>query len=321
MRLARLLALLCVGFAMSAPVAAQSYPARAVTIVVPFATGGGADLLARLLAEKLRESFKAGVVVENRPGATGQIATRHVIQSPADGYTVLLGTTSLINNPFLFASLPYDAMKQLRPVVSVADLSIFLAVPATSAANNVREFVDLAKRRSGSMNFASAGAGTTLHLASEWLKTTVGFEATHVPYKGSGEAVVALAGGQVDFNMDNLGPLQPLIASKRVRVLGVAAPRRNPALPDVPTLGESGLPDVNLATWAFLMVPTATPDDAVATLNAAVNRVIALADVRERLLSMGFVTTGGSVAEMAARMNQEAALWGPVIRNAKVTVN
>lgn len=299
---------------------AETYPARPITLIVPFAAGGGTDIVARLVAGKLRESLKSPVIVDNRPGATGQIGTRQVIQSAPDGYTLLLGTTSLINNPFLFSNLPYDAMKQLRPIVSVADLSIFLAVSDSMGAKNVQEFIDIAKKSKGKMNYGSAGAGTTLHLSSEWLKANAGFEATHIPFKGSGQAVVALAGGQVDFNMENLGAVQPMVQSKRVRVLAIAAPKRHPAMPEVPTLAESGLPDANLATWIFLMAPRNTPDDVVVLLNKAVNDILATQEVKDKLISMGFVPTGGNTEDMVKRMNQESAQWGQVIKSAHVTI-
>ena len=314
-------AVVAIGMFAAQFASAQPYPARPITIVVPFAAGGGTDIAARLLAQKLRESIKASVVVENKPGATGQIGTRHVIQSAPDGYTLLLGTTSLINNPYLFPNLPYDAMKQLRPVVSVADLSIFLAVSEKMGVQNVREFIEFAKKSKGALNYGSAGTGTTLHLSAEWLKANAGFDATHISFKGSGEAVVALAAGQVAFNMENLGPIQPMIESKRIRVLAVAAPRRHPVLPDVPTFGEAGLPEVNLATWVFLLAPTGTPDEVVTMLNAAVNQILAGAEVRDKLVSMGFVPTGGTPDDLLKRMNQESVQWGTIIKAARVTVN
>ena len=315
------LAVVAIGMFAAQFASAQPYPARPITIVVPFAAGGGTDIAARLLAQKLRESIKASVVVENKPGATGQIGTRHVIQSAPDGYTLLLGTTSLINNPYLFPNLPYDAMKQLRPVVSVADLSIFLAVSEKMGVQNVREFIEFAKKSKGALNYGSAGTGTTLHLSAEWLKANAGFDATHISFKGSGEAVVALAAGQVAFNMENLGPIQPMIESKRIRVLAVAGPRRHPVLPDVPTFGEAGLPEVNLATWVFLLAPTGTPDEVVTMLNAAVNQILAGAEVRDKLVSMGFVPTGGTPDDLLKRMNQESVQWGTIIKAARVTVN
>ena len=298
---------------------AQSYPSKPVALVVPFAAGGGTDIVARLVAERLKEPLKANVIVENRPGASAQIGNRYVIESAPDGHTLLVGTTSLINGPALFPKLPYDAEKQLRPVVSLADLPIFLSVSTKHDVKTVREFIDMAKK-SGNLNFASAGPGTTLHMSSEWLKLNGGFQATHIPFKGSSGAVVALAGGQVDFSMENLGPVLPMVQQNRVRLLAVASHQRHPHVPDVPTLGQSGLPDVNLATWIFLMAPAATPDAVVMLLNRTVNEILARPDMKEKLLEQGFIGTGGTIEEMQKRMKSEAALWGTVIKAAKITV-
>jgi tripartite-type tricarboxylate transporter receptor subunit TctC len=298
---------------------AQTYPSKPVTLVVPFAAGGGTDIVARLLAERLRDPLKGNVIVENRPGASAQIGNRYVIESAPDGHTLLVGTTSLINGPALFPKLPYDAEKQLRPVVSLADLPIFLAVSAKHNVKTVREFIDMAKK-SGNLSYASAGPGTTLHMASEWLKLNGGFQATHIPFKGSSGAVVALGGGQVDFSMENLGPVLPMVQQNRVRLLAVASRERHPQVPDVPTLGQSGLPEVNLATWIFLMAPAATPDSVVTLLNKTVNQVLARQEMKDKLLEQGFIGTGGTIEEMQRRMKAEAALWGTVIKEAKITV-
>jgi tripartite-type tricarboxylate transporter receptor subunit TctC len=307
------------GALLAQSVVAQTYPSKPVTLVVPFGAGGGTDIVARLVAERLREPLKGNVIVENRPGASAQIGNRYVIESAPDGHTLLVGTTSLINGPALFPKLPYDAEKQLRPVVSLADLPIFLAVSTKHNVKTVREFIDMAKK-SGNLNFASAGPGTTLHMSSEWLKLNGGFQATHIPFKGSSGAVVALGGGQVDFSMENLGPVQPMVQQNRVRLLAVASHQRHPHVPDVPTLGQAGLPEVNLATWIFLMAPAATPDSVVTLLNKTVNQILARADMKEKLLEQGFIGTGGTIEEMQKRMKAEAALWGAVIKAAKITV-
>lgn len=299
--------------------ALSQYPSKPVTLVVPFGAGGGTDIVARLVAERLREPLKGNVIVENRPGASAQIGNRYVIESTPDGHTLLVGTTSLINGPALFPKLPYDAEKQLRPVVSLADLPIFLAVSTKHNVKTVREFIDMAKK-SGNLNFASAGPGTTLHMSSEWLKLNGGFQATHIPFKGSSGAVVALGGAQVDFSMENLGPVQPMVQQNRVRLLAVASHQRHPHVPDVPTLGQSGLPDVNLATWIFLMAPAATPDAVVTLLNKTVNQILARPDMKEKLLEQGFIGTGGTIEEMQQRMKAEAALWGAVIKAANIKV-
>jgi tripartite-type tricarboxylate transporter receptor subunit TctC len=301
---------------------AQAYPgAKPVTLIVPFAVGGGTDIVARIMAEKMRESLKANVVVENKPGASAQIGNKYVIDAAPDGYTLLVGTTSLINGAALFPNLPYDAARQLRPVVSLADLPIFLSISTQKyTAKTLREFVDTAKK-TPNLNYGSAGAGTTLHMSAEWFKTATGIQAAHIPFKGSGPEVVALGGGQVDFAMENLGAVQVMVQSGRVRLLGVASPARHPQAPDVPTFKEAGLPDVNLATWIFLMAPAATPDAVVALLNRTLNDILRQPDTRDKLLAQGFVHTGGTIEEMTQRMKTEADLWGTVIKNANIKLD
>jgi tripartite-type tricarboxylate transporter receptor subunit TctC len=300
---------------------AQTYPSKPVTLVVAFPAGGGTDIVARLVAERLREPLKVNVLVENRPGASTQIGNRYVIDSAPDGHTLLVGTTSLINGPALFPKLPYDAAKQLRPVISLADLPIFLSISTQKhSAKTLKEFVEVAKK-TPNMNYGSAGPGTTLHMSAEWFKANTGVQAVHIPFKGSGPEVVALAGGQVDFAMENLGAVQPMVQAGRVRLLGVASHARHPHVPDVPTFKEAGLPDVNLATWIFLMAPAATPDAVVSLLNRTINNILKMPDTREKLLQQGFVQAGGSVEELAQRMRDEAVLWGTVIKNADIRID
>jgi tripartite-type tricarboxylate transporter receptor subunit TctC len=300
----------------------QAYPSRPVVLVVPFPPGGGTDIVARFIAEKLREPLNQNVLVENRPGASAQIGNKYVVDAAPDGHTLLVGTTSLINGPALFGNkLPYDAARQLRPVVSLADLPIFLSVSTQKqSAKTLQEFVEVAKK-SPNLNYGSAGPGTTLHMSAEWFKANTGVQAVHIPFKGSGPQVVALAGGQVDFAMENLGAVQPMVQQNRVRLLGVASHSRHPQAPDVPTFKEAGLPEVNLATWIFLMAPAATPDAVVAQLNRNINDILKTTEMRDKLLGQGFVATGGTVEAMAARMKAEAELWGTVIRNANIKLD
>lgn len=306
--------------AVPAPGHAQQYPSGRVTIVVPFAAGGATDITARVLAEKLSDSLKQAVIVENKAGANSQIGTGHVVNAKPDGYTLLLGTSSLINNPHFYKT-PYDASRDLRPVAGVVDVPVFLAVGPKSTARDAREFIAAAKAANGAMNYSSAGAGSTLHLASEWLKSNAGFNANHIPLRGSGPAVAALAQGEVDFSMENYGPALPHMQSKRVRLLAIGGPARFPNLPDIPTFKEAGLPDSDLSSWFVLMAPAATPDSVVATLNEKVNQILQMPDVRQRLQGLGLAPLGGTAEAMAARMKEDAAKWGTVIRTAKVTVN
>lgn len=308
------------GMLLAQLVFAQAYPAKSISLIVPFPVGGGTDIVARLVADKMREPLKASVVVENKPGASAQIGNKYVVDAAPDGHTLLVGTTSLINGPALFPNLPYDADKQLRPVISLADLPIFLSISTQkSSARTLREFVEMAKK-TANLNYGSAGPGTTLHMSAEWFKAATGIQAAQIPFKGSGPQVVALAGGQVDFAMENLGAVQSMVQTGRVRLLGVASHARHPHVPDVPTFREAGLSEVNLATWIFLMAPAATPDSVVALLNRTINDILRQPDTRDKLLAQGFVQTGGTVEEMSQRMKAEAALWGTVIKNANITV-
>jgi tripartite-type tricarboxylate transporter receptor subunit TctC len=301
---------------------AQTYPTKTVSLVVPFSAGGGTDIVARLLAQRLSESLKGNVVVDNRPGASAQIGTKYVVDAAPDGHTLLIGTTSLVNGPALFGNkLPYDHNKQLRPVISLADLAIFLSVNAQKfSAKTVKEFIEQAKKMPN-LNMGSAGAGTTLHMSGEWFKLATGLQSLHVPFKGSAPQVVALGGGQVDWAMENFGAVLPMVQSGRVRLLAVASPSRNPQAPDVPTFKEAGLPDVNLSTWVFLMAPAATPDAVVALLNKTVRQILLTQDMQDKLLQQGFVQSGGTVEQLAARMKAETELWGRVIRDANIKID
>jgi tripartite-type tricarboxylate transporter receptor subunit TctC len=315
-------ALAALGLALSPFAQAQTYPTKTVALVVPFPAGGGTDIVARLVAQKLSESLKGNVVVENRPGASAQIGTKYVVDAAPDGHTLLIGTTSLVNGPALFGSkLPYDHNKQLRPVISLADLAIFLSVNAQKfSARTVKEFVEQAKKLPNS-NMGSAGAGTTLHMSGEWFKLATGLQSLHVPFKGSAPQVVALGGGEVDWAMENYGAVLPMVQNGRVRLLAVASPARNPQAPDVPTFKEAGLPDVNLSTWIFLMAPAATPDAIVTRLNSAVREILLTKDMQDKLLQQGFVQSGGTVEQLAARMKAETELWGKVIREANIKLD
>jgi tripartite-type tricarboxylate transporter receptor subunit TctC len=304
----------------AAPVWSQAMPPGRITIVVPFAPGGATDITARVLAERLTESLKQQVIVENKAGANSQIGTGFVASAKPDGSVLLLGTSSLINNPH-FYKMNYDAERDLKPVAGVVDVPVFLAVGPKVNAKDAKEFIAQAKAANGSMNFSSAGAGSTLHLASEWLKKNAGFKATHIPHKGSGPAVAALAQGEVDFSMENYGPALPHMQSKRVRLLAIGARERFAGAPDIPTLKEVGLPDADLASWFVLMAPSGTPDAVVNLLNEKVNVILQAPEVKQRLVSLGLSPLGGTPAAMRDRMKADSEKWGEVIRSANVKVD
>ncbi|MFC3340602.1 Bug family tripartite tricarboxylate transporter substrate binding protein [Paracandidimonas soli] len=311
-----------VGLGMSGTASAETkgYPASPITIVVPFAPGGASDMTARLIGEQLGERLKQTVIVENRAGANSQIGTSSVVRAQPDGYTLLLGTTSLVNNPFLYKNLPYDAATQLRPVVGLVDVPAFLTVGSKLNVKSAQEFLGVAKKNNGALNYSSAGMGSTLHLAAEWLKDKAGIDAAHIPQRGSGPSVVAVASGEVDFSMENYGPAKPQIDAGRLSMLAVASPARFPALPDVPTFKEAGLPDVDLSSWFVLMAPADTPDSVVNLLNEHVNAVLARPEIKERLVAIGLVPLGGSADDMRKRMDNDAKQWGDIIRSADIKV-
>ena len=307
----------CLAFAAGA----QSYPSKPITIVVPFAAGGASDITARLIGQELSNNLHTPVVVDNKPGANSQIGTGFVVRAAPDGYTLLMGTTSLINNVHFYPQMPYDAARSLAPVVGVVDVPAFLLVGEKYKDKSAKDFIAMAAKSGTGLNYASAGAGSTLHLAAEWFKSVVGFQAQHVPLKGSGPAVTSVAAGETDFSFENLGPAQPQIDAGRVRVLAIAAPKRFPTLPNVPTLKEAGLPDVDLSSWFVLMTPTGTPPVVVQTLNQEVNKALAKPEIRNRLIKLGLVPLGGTTEQLAARMQQDSGKWGSIIRAANIKLD
>lgn len=300
---------------------AQTYPSKPITIVVPFAAGGATDITARLIGTQLGEALHTTVIVDNKPGANSQIGTVAVVRAAPDGYTLLMGTTSLVNNVHFYPKMQYDASRSLMPVVGVVDVPAFLLVGPTVKETNAKDFIAMARKSNEKLNYTSAGAGSTLHLAAEWFKSNVGFKAQHVPQRGSGPAVTSLAGGEVDFSFENLGPAQPQMDAGRVRMLAIAAPKRFPTLPNVPTLKEAGLPDTDMSSWFVLMAPTGTPAPVIQTLNSEVNKALAKPEIRDRLIRLGLVPMGGTPDQLAARMQQDSGKWGAIIRAADVKLD
>ncbi|OZI45563.1 Bug family tripartite tricarboxylate transporter substrate binding protein [Bordetella genomosp. 4] len=325
-RLGAIAAAVCTSTAMQmgGGAALAAYPERPVTIVVPFAAGGASDITARLIARELGETLHQSFVVENKPGASTQIATRNVINSQPDGYTLLLATTSVINNAYLYKNLDYDAAKSLRPVISLVDVPAFLTVGPAMKVNTVQDFLVQARKASASntLNFGSAGTASTLHLAGEWLNQVADLKGTHIPFKGSGPAMVALASGEVGYSFENYGPALPQVQAGRAHILAIAGPERFAGLPDVPTLHEAaGLPDTNIASWFVLMAPAATPDAHVDQLNKTVNAILAKPTVQKQLLDLGLVPTGGTPDDLAARMKEDSKKWIDIIQAGHVTID
>jgi tripartite-type tricarboxylate transporter receptor subunit TctC len=300
---------------IAAVASAQSYPNRAIRLVVPFPAAGTTDILARAAAQKLTEAFGQSVVVDNRPGAAGNIGSDLVAKSAPDGYTLLMGTVGThAINPSLYSKMPYDHVKDFVPVVLVAGVPNVLVVNPALPVNSVADLIKLAKDKPGQINFASSGSGTSIHLSGELFKTMAGVDITHVPYKGSSPALIDLIGGQVQIMFDNLPSALPQIKAGKLRAIAVTSLKRAPVLPDVPTISESGLPGFEASSWFGVLAPAGTPAPIVARINAEVNKWLQSAEAREKLLSQGAEAAGGSPEQFANHIRAESEKWAKVVK-------
>ena len=294
---------------------AQAYPNHSIRLVVPFPAGGTTDILARDVAKKLTDALGQSVVVDNRPGAGGNIGADLVAKSPPDGYTLLMGTVGThAINPSLYAKMPYDHIKDFVPVVLVAGVPNVLVVNPAVPVNTVADLIKLAKSKPGAINFASSGSGTSIHLSGELFKTMTGVDMTHVPYKGSSPALSDLMGGQVQIMFDNLPSSLALIKSGKLRAVAVTSLKRAPALPDVPTVSESGVPGFEASSWFGILAPAGTPAPIVAKLNAEVNKWLQSPEGKEQLLAQGAEVAGGSPDQFVAHIRAETDKWAKVVK-------
>jgi tripartite-type tricarboxylate transporter receptor subunit TctC len=310
-----LICALLLGLASALPAAAQgNYPGKSIRFVVPFAPGGGTDLIGRFIAQALSESLGQPVVVDNRGGAGSTLGTDIVAKSPADGYTLLLGNISLAFNATLYAKLPYDAQRDLAPITLAAVQPNIVVIHPSLPAKSLREFIDLARASPGKYNYASAGVGAGTHLAAELLKLLTKIDLVHVPYKGTGPALNDLVGGQVNMMVSTFASALPYVKNGRLRAMGVTTPKRSPAAPDVPTLAEAGLPGFDYSTWYGLFAPRGTPGPIVDKLNATTHQVLARADMKARFDSQGVDPLTSSPQELAAYLKSETLKWGKVVK-------
>ena len=293
--------------------AADNYPSKVVRIVVGFPAGGPADIAARVLATSLQETLKQNVIVENRTGAGGNIAAQLVAKAPADGYTILVATASLLVNPALSANAGYDALRDFAPVGLIATQANALAVTATLPVNNLKELQALAKRHP--ITYATSGVGTTSHLSATYLINVLwGTKATPVPYRGAGPAGIAVATGETPVAFMTVTGVLPLQQQGKVKILGVVSDKRLPALPKVPTMSESGYPQLN-PSWTAVFVPEETPAAIKQRLNDAINQAIGTAEYRERIASQGMSGAGGAnLKQVAEHVNSEAQLWNRIVK-------
>ena len=310
-----LLSLLCASGAC-----AQNYPLKTVRIVVPFPPVGAADLLSRTVGQKLSEATGQQFIVDNRPGAGGNIGAELVAAAPPDGYLLLMApVSSFAVGMAAYSKLNWNLEKSVVPVAMVANVPHMLVVHPSLPARNVKEIVALGKAHPGELNFASQGNGTLSHLEQEMLKQLGGFTANHIPYKGSAPGLSDLIPGNVQLFFDSIPSSAPYVKTGRLRGIGVASSQRSPALPDLPTIGES-LKGFEADSWFGLIAPAGTPRDVVVKLNAEVQKVLTSADIKEKLLAQGGLVHGGTPDDMAAQIRKDVAKWGKVVRTANVRI-
>ena len=315
-----LFALLLALPALTAPSAmAQQYPSKPIVLVVPFAPGGTSELISRLVAQKLTERLGQQVVVENRPGAAGNIAMEQVARAAPDGYTLILGHIgTLAVNPAMFPKLPYDAIKDFAPVSLIAAVPNIVAVNPAVPAKTLKEFLDLARAKPGSINYGSAGNGSAGHLAMEYLKRIAKADMVHVPYKGTGPMLTDLLAGQTQATFTGSSPLIPHIKSGKLRALAVGSAMRIPSLPEVPTVAESGFAGFETAQWYGIIAPAKTPPAIIQKLSVEIAQVMKQPDVIARLSGDGTVMIGSTPNEFAAYISKEMKRWGEVVHDANI---
>ena len=298
--------------------AQANYPTRAVRVIVPSAPGGGTDISARILAPQLTQFLGQQVIVENRAGAGTMIGGEAVARAAPDGYTLLMGVSTLAINPAMYKKVPYDALKDFAPISQAVSLSNVLVVHPSLPVRNLKEFIALVKPRPGQVNFASAGVGTSPHLSMELFLVMADLKMLHVPYKGSGPGVTDLVAGHVPAMMPNMLSAQPHIKSGRLRAMGVTGSKRAPGADDIPTIAEAGVPGYEAVQWYGLLAPAATPRDIITKLHAGVVRALQNPDVRQRLLNDGAEPVGNSPEEFANYLRGETTKWAKVVQAAGI---
>jgi tripartite-type tricarboxylate transporter receptor subunit TctC len=301
---------------------ADNYPNRSITMVVAFPAAGTTDILARLIGQKLTEKFKQTVVVENRPGAGGNIGTAYVAKAPPDGYTIMMGTIGTQSiNPSLYKKMPYDAAKDFVPITRAAMVPNLLVVNKDAPYNTLAEMMAFGKANPGKLTYGSSGNGTTLHLSGELFNLMSGSKITHIPYKGSTPAVADLLGGQISMIFDNMPSVIQQVKSGRLKALAVTSAQRNPQLPEIPTIQELGVAGYEVWSWFGLLAPAATPKPIVDKLNASIVDIIKQPDVQAKIIELGAVPVPETSAEFGAFIAAETLKWAKVIKEANIGID
>jgi tripartite-type tricarboxylate transporter receptor subunit TctC len=319
MRFATVLKLAALAVTLSATQApAQTYPTRAIKIIVPATPGGAIDIIARLVGEKISVSLGQSVVVENKPGASNNLGTDIVAKSPPDGYTLVIVASSHATNKHMFKSLPYDPVKDFEPVVYTHVVPLLLAVHPSVPAKTVPELITWIKANPDKANYASSGPGSSLHMAAELFMNMSGTKMLHVPYKGSSAAHPDLMGGRTMMIFDTISAIQQHVTSGAVRGLAVTTAERSPAVPELPTISEAALKGYDAATWGGILAPAGTPKEIVTKLNTAINAALQADDVKARLTSVGVQIQGGTPERFAEVIKGEVEKWGKLVKEAGI---
>ncbi len=305
----------CVLAALSSGLWAQSWPSKPIRMIIAFPPGGPTDLVSRVLAQKLSEQLGQQVFVDNKPGAGGNIAAELAAKAAPDGYTVFYNTSAIVIGPALYGKVNYDTLKDFAPVLLTASVPLVLVVNPQLPAKSVKEFLELAKTRAGTLNYSSSGTGTITHLASAMVSTQTGIQTQHIPYKGSAPGLVDLASGQTQFMIDTMNTVLPYVRDNRLRGLAVTSSKRSALMPELPTLAEAGLPGFEAAAWQGIVVPVGTPVEIIQKLNAETNKALTHPDIRARLAAQGADILGGTAAEYAAYLRSEMPRWAKAVKD------
>ena len=299
---------------------AQTFPAKPIRLIVTYPPGGGADLMARLVSPRMAEALGQPVVVENKPGASGQIGAAEVARAAPDGYTLMLDALNYAVNPSLYPNLPYDPAKAFTPIAVLALYPNMLVVTPSFPARDVKELIAIAKAKPGTVAFASSGNGSAQHLSGELFRQKAGIDMTHIPYKGGGPALNDVIGGQVPVFFANMASGLAHVKGGKLRALAITGTKRSPALPEAPTMAEAGVPGYEVYEWNAIFAPAGTPAPVVAKIADAISRATQSAEFRERVTSLGGEITGYGPAEAARFVREQTELWGKVVREGRIKV-
>jgi tripartite-type tricarboxylate transporter receptor subunit TctC len=306
----------------AATLVSAQYPTKPIKMIVPFPPAGSTDISARAVAGKLGERLGQPVVIENKPGAGGNIGTDVVAKAAPDGYTLVVGTVGThAINPSLYSKMPYDHLRDFAPVILLSTTPNVLVVPAAFPANSVKDVIAMAKAKPGILTFASSGSGTSIHLSGEMFKSMAGLDMTHIPYKGSAPMLIDLMSGQVNMAFDNLSASMPHIKGGKLRALATTGATRSPALPDIPTVAEAGLPGYESTSWNAVYVPAGTPKEIVERLNREIRAILESPETRRFFAEQGAESGGGTPEQLAAFMRAETTKWSKVVKDSGAKVD